>query len=276
MNVEPPLSFRGSPDPRAFIDPGWKPLLTQITTLKDALDHAFRWQGEGGNEEWINAVLRRHGLALEHFKGTSHQEGPHFADRFVFMLLGVEFRSKFGNGGDQMMTIPPWAVLGWVRKESYRDTPSAPMKKLKFEARDANEWDPEGYTSFWSGFPLFLAGEGKNRTQLHRLAGVHRRAPVHEMPFPVIEGFVASPVPFFPWAVAIRSETHPVQVLPFRGLTQDLVGRLGLQWSHKPCWRALAKLMGMVRPLEFARWRKLGPGRGLGVYLQMRLIRAAR
>jgi hypothetical protein len=274
MNVVPPLSIRGAPVLRAFIDPRWKPLLTKITTLKDALDHAFRWHGDGGNEEWINSVLRLHGLELEHFHGTSHLEGPHFPDSLVFMLLGVEFRTSFGTGGNPMMDVPSWAVLGWVRKEAYRATPSAPMKKRKFDARDANDWDPEAYTNFFSGFPLFLAGEGKNRTQLHRLAGVHRRAPVHEMPFPVIEGFVASPVPFFPWAISIRSDSHPVQVLPFRGLTQDLVSKLGLNWSDEPCWRAFAKLLRMVRPMQFARWKKLSPSRSLGIYLRMCLIRA--
>lgn len=274
MDVDPPLLLRGAPVLRALIDPSWKPLLTKITTLKDALDHAFRWHGDGGNEEWINTVLRQHDLDLEHFNGASHEDGPHFPDSLVSMLLGVEFRKSLGSGSNQMMVIPSWAVLGWVRKDGYEATPSLALKNKKFKARDANTWDPEAYTSYWSGFPLFLAGEGKNRAQLHRLAGVHRRAPVHEMPFPVIEGFVASPVPFFPWAVSIRSKAHPVQVLPFRGLTQELVSKLGLRWSPKPCWGAFWKLLGRVHPLDFARWTKLGPGRTLGLYLRMRLIRA--
>ena len=273
-DFESPIVFREFPALRVFIDPNWKPLLTDITRLKDALDHACRWHGVGGNEKWINAVLFKHGLAIEDFEGTSHDNGPHFPDSFVFMLLGVEFRQKFGAGGSKTMLIPPWAVLGWVRKDAYSVTPSKPMKQMKFDARDANDWDPEGYTNFWTGFPLFLAGEGKNRTQLHRLAGVHRRAPVHEMPFPVIEGFVASPVPFFPWAVSIRSQTHPVQVLPFRGITQELVTKLGLRWSPEPCWRAFAKLLLTARPSEYARWIRSGQIRNLGRLLRMCLIRA--
>lgn len=49
-----------------------------------------------------------------------------------------------------------------------KETPSAHLKNKKFDERDANNSDPEAYTSYWNGFPLFLAGEGKNRAQLHR------------------------------------------------------------------------------------------------------------
>lgn len=170
------------------------------------------------------------------------------------------------------MVIPPWAVLGWVRRQAYMDTPAASKKTQKFEARDVNEWDKLAYTFYWSGFPLFLAGEGKNRTQLQRLAGVHRRAPVYEMPFPVIQGFVASPVPFFPWAVAIRSDTHTVQVLPFRQLTEPLVKKLGLQWCSKPSWAALLKLPFLVSPRQLVQWARIKPVRNVGHLLRMRLI----
>lgn len=49
MKLTPFPSQTGAPTYwRARIDPSWKPLLTQITTLKDALDHATRWHGAGG------------------------------------------------------------------------------------------------------------------------------------------------------------------------------------------------------------------------------------
>lgn len=273
MAFESPLVFREFPTSRVIIDPSWKPLLTKITTLKDALDHAFRWHGDGGNEAWINAALRQHGLDLDDFLGTHHTQGPHFGDFFVQMLLGPEFRMRIGEERGQDIEIPPWAVLGWVRKDEYRETPARPIRQLKEAARDVNSCEAEASTSFWSGFPLFLAGEGKNRTQLHRLAGVHRRAVVREMPFPALDGFVASPVPFFPWAVSIRSDAHPVHVLPFRELTQELVAKLGLRWSPDPCWGALAKLLRTVPPKEYARWVKLGQMRNLGHQLRMCMIR---
>lgn len=274
MDFESPLALQEFPTLRLFIDPGWKPLLTKITTLKDALDHAFRWQGGGGNEAWINAVLRQHGLDLDDFQDSHHTEGPHTGDFFVQMLLGPEFHMRMSEELGQDIKIPPWAVLGWVRLDGYRETPSRSLRQLKEAARDVNSRSANVYTSFWSGFPLFLAEEGKNRTQLHRLAGLHRRAVVGEMPFPALKGFVARPVPFFPWAVSIRSELHPVQVLPFRELSQNLVAKLGLRWSPEPCWSAFAKLLRMVRPIDFALWIKLGQKRSLGCHLRMCLIRA--
>ena len=274
MKLTPIASQTGAPTWRARIDPSWKPLLTKITTLKDALDHAFRWHGDGGNEKWINEVLAYHGLALEHFAEASHEQGPHFPDRFVQRLMGVEFRLRCGSEAEHKMVIPPWAVLGWVRKEAYRNTPNAHIKTRKFEARDANAWDPAAHTSYWRGFPLFLAGEGKNRAQLQRLAGVHREAPVYEMPFPVIPGFVASPVPFFPWAVAIRSSTHPVQILPFRRITEELVKKLGMRWSNDACWTAFFKLLRMSVNDEAKNWRERHPRWGIGLYLRLKLIAA--
>lgn len=274
MDFETPFVLQEFPTLRVFIDPSWKPLLTKITTLKDALDHAFRWQGDGGNEAWINAALRQQGLDLDDFQDTHHTQGPHHGDYFVKMLLGPEFHLRMWEERGQDIKIPPWAVLGWVRKDDYRETPSRAMRQLKAAARDVNSRDTKAYTNFWSGFPLFLAGEGKNRTQLHRLAGVHRRSVVREMPFPALDGFVASPVPLFPWAVSIRSDAHPVQVLPFRKLTQDLVAKLGLQWSPEPCWRSFAKLLRTVRLSEYALWIWRGQFRNLGHQIRMCLIRA--
>lgn len=89
MDVDPRLLLRRALVLRAFIDPSWKILLTKITTLKDALDHAFRWHGNGGNDGWINTVLRQHDLELEHFPGTSHQDGPHFPDSLAPCCLAL-------------------------------------------------------------------------------------------------------------------------------------------------------------------------------------------
>lgn len=268
------MTFRGTPTTRVCIDPDWKPLLTEVCELKDALDHAFRWHGKGGNEQWINSALKRHGLELDDFRWGSGADGPHFAEEFVQMLLGAEFTHTGISKPSQMMVIPPWAVLGWVRKDGYMTTPSESCKRLKFEARDLNNWDTNAYTSYWAGFPLFRAGEGKNRTQLQRLAGVHRRAPVYEMPFPDLKGFVARPVPFLPWAVAIHSDKFEVQVLPFRKITEELVKKLGLAWSPTPSWVALLKLMCLINPLQLSRWRKQQSG-GVGHYLRLRLIGGA-
>lgn len=65
-----------------------------------------------------------------------------------------------------------------------------------------------------------------------------------------------------------------LQVLPFRELSQDLVAKLGLRWSPEPCWSGFAKLLRMVRPIDFALWIKLGQKRSLGRQLRMCLIRA--
>ena len=273
MKLTPIPSQTGAPTWRARIDPSWKPLLTQITTLKDALDHATRWHGAGGNEVWINEVLGHHGMKLEHFAEAFHAEGAHQPHKFVEKLLGAEFRIKYMAEGERMMVIPPWAVVGWVREHDYQDTPNKSMTTKKSVAR-AMAVDEKAKTAVWKDFPLFLAEEGKNRTQLHRLAGVHRQSPVFEMPFPVIHGFVASPVPFFPWAVAIRSSTHPVQILPFRRITEELVKKLGMRWSNDACWTAFFKLLRMSVNDEAKNWRERHPRWGIGLYLRLKLIAA--
>ena len=107
MKLTPIPSQTGAPTWRARIDPSWKPLLTQITTLKDALDHATRWHGAGGNEVWINEVLGHHGMKLEHFAEAFHAEGAHQPHKFVEKLLGAEFRIKYMAEGERMMVIPP-------------------------------------------------------------------------------------------------------------------------------------------------------------------------
>ena len=58
---------------KAHIDPSWRPILEEICLLKDALDHAFRWHGEGGNEAWIDDALRPHGLDLQDFAEGSKE-----------------------------------------------------------------------------------------------------------------------------------------------------------------------------------------------------------
>lgn len=241
---------------KVHIDPSWRPILEEICLLKDALDHAFRWHGQGGNETWINDALRPHGLDLNDFAEGTKEDGPNLPDSFLDLLLGKWVFHSTLTPKVQMMEVPPWAVLGWVRKDEYRKTPSLPMEELKLKAVEVN--DSCGATSnadVWTGLPLYLAGEGKNRTQLHRLAEVDRLTRVSEHPFPDIEGFTASPVPFFPWAVAIQSNRHRLQVLPFRALTERLVLKLGMKWNPKPSWGALgALLLRCDSPLQFLRW----------------------
>ena len=132
---------------KAQIDPRWRPLLEEICALKYALDHAFRWHGDGGNENWINDVLRRYGLSLQDFEVGTGEDGPHFPQELLEMLLGSEFRVHSINPVTRLMQIPPWAVLGWVRKSPYKMTPSLTKEELKHAAHAANQWDgSEAYT----------------------------------------------------------------------------------------------------------------------------------
>ena len=263
----------GSPM-KVHIDPGWRALVEEICVLKDALDHAFRWHGDGGNEKWINDALRPYGLDLQDFAEGSDADGPHFPEEFVKMLLGDGFWSRDLQPITRLMEIPPWAVLGWVRKSPYKATPSLSREELQLAAFDANQWDgTESYTHVWTGFPLYLAGEGKNRAQLQRLAGVDRLALVFEHDFPDVPGFTASPVPFFPWAVAIRSDTRPVQVLPLREITEKLVVKLGMKWDPTPSWGALwAFLRQGDSPLRILRWALHDWRNRPGHPLRLRLI----
>ena len=178
---------------------------------------------------------------------------PHTQESTVQMLLGGNFRRSVKVKNKALMVLPPWAVLGWVRKDAYRDMPMASREELLARVASIRDWQrPGAYpeeipsTEYWDGFPLFMAAEGKNRAQLHRLAGVDRLAPVVCMPFPSVEGFAARPMIGLPWAVVVESNTFPARVLPFRRLTEALVKKLGLRWDTKTSWKDLNALASSI------------------------------
>lgn len=249
------------------IDDSWRPLLNEIVTLKDALDHVMLWKQDGESQEWLRNALEPFELAPSDFAPALPLLGPCTPDLFVQMLLGGNFRRTVQAKHKALMVLPPWAVLGWVRKNEYREMPMASREELLARVASIKDWQRPGaypeeipHTEFWDGFPLFMAAEGKNRAQLHRLAGVDRMAPVVCMPFPSVEGFVARPMIGLPWAVVVESNAFPARVLPFRRLTEPLVKKLGLRWDARPSWtdlNALASSIAANRNGGRPRWRHL-------------------
>lgn len=227
-----------------IVDAAWKPLLNEMCVLKEALDHATRWHGKGGNAPWVDAALKRHGLQLGQFEKATDLNGPHFPNEFIELLLGTSMvrlaPSKSVEVG--LVSMPPWAVIGWVRKDKYRDTACLPADALASLANVANDSEECPSTDGFEGLPFFQAGEGKNRTQLQRLAGVPRVCRLVMHPRPAFHEYRARPLALLAWAVALEHPHYPTEVLPFGPLSKKLLLALGVPWTDSPSWRALTAL----------------------------------
>lgn len=232
------------PTGEVIVSPLWKPLLEEICLLKEALDHATRWQGKGENEVWVQSALQRNGLDLSQFSEASHWHGPKFPDKFIHLLLGKHMVRARPSEAEDLgpVEMPSWAVVGWVRKGDYKETPTLSTAELESLANQANEHPEVLPTEGFEGVPFFLAGEGKNRTQLQRLAGVPRVCHLVMHPRPAFEAFRARPVALLPWAVALEHPDYPTEVLPFGELSKKLLQALGVPWTDKASWKALLAL----------------------------------
>lgn len=257
------------------IDAAWKPLLEEICILKEALDHAIRWRDHGPNEKWINSSLKQFGLSVESLRLGSAKLGPRDPRAFGKMLLGTWFRHSENPEDLGMMHIPSWAVMGWIRKDQYRNTPQLSRAELRAKAASVNVSAAQEKPSTYGfhGIPLYWAGEGKNRTQLFRLAEIQRLANLQLYEPPSFKDFRVRPVAGLPWAVALETPDS-VEILPFGNLSRKIYEVIGVQWLNSPSVTALRALRGCIPRYDFKRpsWFQVARWTVRGRSLQLALI----
>lgn len=184
------------------IDPAWKSLLEDACVLKEALDHVLRWRDQGPNKQWVNTALEQHGLCVESFRWGSAGLGPQNPLTFGKMLLGSWISPMSETKCMGIVRMPPWAVIGWVRKDQYQMTPQMSRAKLQETVACVCDEKPSSYG--FEGIPLYWAGEGKNRTQLFRLADAPRLSVLTLYARPSFAKFKIRPVVGLPWAIAFE------------------------------------------------------------------------
>lgn len=231
----------------------WQPLLTRACELKEAFDHLLRWPSSAG-KPWVAQCLAANGLRPEDALAVVGKVCHNFPDHFAGILMGSWYEhqpisSEFSLG---WCRIPPWAVLGWVRKEHYQDTPELSLQQLQCKAAqvDALSQSDIPTTYGFDGIPLLWAGEGKNRTQLFRLADVPRASVLSLSPRPRFEKCRVRPLFLFPSIAVIEYGSGGNDILPFGDLSIDLLTAVGVSRHRRPSLRGLWTLFSELRELH--------------------------
>ncbi len=253
-------SERRANAPHVPVDARWRPLLVQASALKEALDHGLRWKGPHATDDWVRDVLAANGIDLDHARPLASEAALKcaFPDHFAQLLLGSWFRAGDEYRSVGWVTIPEWSVLGWVRKDQYRNTvlDSAATLRLKINGLERRVADAEAIgdstavgptTHAIEGIPLFWAGEGKNRTQLYRLGQVPRTTPLHVYPRPkTLDGLRVRRVAGFKGLAALEFPRGDLEVLPFGDLSEAFLGALGVHLHSRPSVRAGLMVLGAL------------------------------
>ena len=231
---------------QAVIDQRWFELVAMTSQLKEALDHAVRWDSSGPHDADIEEVLQRYQLSRSDLQdGTKLRVGaPH---AFAKLLAGKWLTYAQTTSVLPQVSVPPWSILGWVRKDGYRLTPALSAAQLQVEVDriEATPADADLTTHGMEGVPLFWAGEGKNRTQLYRLADRQRVSKLTLYKRPSLSALKACPLIWAPGIVVLRSADRGVELLPFGDLSKPLLQAIGVKWSNLPslsAWRAAFRL----------------------------------
>lgn len=215
----------------ASVDPLWKPLLSRICRLKEALDHAGRWGSSTPFRSQAQEALKIEGLDFSDFKiETDAVSMPH---SFISLLLGGWVNRLDTKCAYPSVKVPSWTVVGWVRKEQYKDTPSLPQVELEKRIQRISPRDRDESTHCVAGIPVFWAGEGKNRTQLFRLAHASRVGKLTVYCAPDYRRFLARPL-IGCKNVAVMSWSGRHYLLPFGSLSRELCLAVGIPWSNVP------------------------------------------
>jgi hypothetical protein len=227
------------------VDERWRPLIEDVCILKEALDHATQLGITNENDEWVETVFKAHGLSTRHFAKACPSDGPQMPMEFMRILLGTWFfeHSRTCQDEDVLVTkasLPPWATVGWVRKTNYRKTLNLPPVQLIAAVQLSYTHSAE--TIGYFGTPFFLASEGKNRTQLHRLANAPRLSKLLMRKAPPFNELTLRPVPFVSWGVALEHPQRRTEILPFGTLSKRLLLALGATWDDRPYFKGIQAL----------------------------------
>lgn len=255
--LTPPVAAPGHGQAVAVsIDARWRPLLNRACELKEALDHLLRWPVQAARNEGMSNCLAVHGLRAQDAEAVQGEFRYSFPDHFAGALLG----SWFGHHGQDRAvgwcSIPPWAVLGWVRKDAYKATVDLSATMLQETATQVDAQQPaERITTYGvEGIPLFWAGEGKNRTQLFRLANLPRNAPLLLYPRPRLERFCVRRLRIFPGIAVLEYHSGERDILPFADLSIELLCAMGVRHVARPSLAALWTLWSQLGALHG--WRQ--------------------
>ncbi len=239
------------------IDARWRPLLSRACELKEALDHLVRWPAQAARNEGVRQCLVAHGLPAQGAAIVHSEFRFSCPDHFAGALLG----GWFGHQGQGLAVgwcaIPPWAVLGWVRQDGFEVTADMTTAQLRAKAAqvDAEQAaDPRFSTYGVEGIPLFWAGEGKNRTQLFRLANLPRNTLLRLYSRPRLERFCVRRLPLFPSIAVLEYHSGERDILPFGDLSIDLLSAIGVRYVVRPSWAGLWTLWAELRALHG--WRQ--------------------
>lgn len=240
------------------IDPIWRKSVERACLLKDALDHAIRWPEKCYGIPSIESTLLKVGFVSADFAHGGHKLGPQQPDMFVKLLMGQWF-SRQDKKGEAIgcVRVPAWSVMGWVRKDSYAETPTLPLDEIKQLAKDvpsgATKSDPAPSLNCIGGIPLFFAGEGKNRAQLFRLAERPYDSVCTWYSAPDVKKFVAARLVMTKNIVVLRGIDEDgrrfADILPFGKLSTELLAAAGVSRQARP---SLSGWLALWRTL----WRK--------------------
>lgn len=224
----------------------WRPIVEGCCELKEAIDFASRWpiSTQWGSE--VKKILASHHLLISDIPKHSDL-AANFPDHFACLLGGKSiFRlQRATSNAVQRTALPGWATLGWVRKDDYAATPTLGQQELM---RALEKLPPDATTDVIAGIPLFMAGEGKNRTQIQRLSGARRETylRVHERPNVAL--LTARPLAFAPGIVVLESG-RGYELLPFRTASEPLLRAIGVNWVDTPCYRPwLGRALALGKP----------------------------
>jgi len=236
----------------------WQPWVNRACELKEAIDHLMHWPVQAADSDWATRCLVANGLRLEDASAVQGKFLCNFPDHFGGALMGSWFGFPRGESSDAgWCSIPHWAVLGWVRKDDYQATPEMPLEQLQRKTAevDAQPLAAGPTTYAIEGIPLFWAGEGKNRTQLFRLANRPRTTPLRIYPRPRgFERCVVRRVRLFPCLAVLEYGSGARDILPFGRLSIDLLTAVGVRYRAQPSFAALWTLLTELRALHG--WRQ--------------------
>lgn len=230
------------------VDLAWRPIIEQCCELKEAIDHASRWPTESPWKKTMENVLMRHDLAISDIPSHSSLKGnlPH---HFACLLGGDSIftvRNPIKENIGKVMA-PAWSTLGWVRKPGYDKTPTLTTTELISKARSTPS---DASTYVVGGIPLFMASEGKNRTQLQRFANAARETELTIFALRDVSTFCLRPLAFIPGLLVLEDANH-CELLPFRAISKSLLIAIGVRWSKWPSFKPwVGEALKLGKPWE--------------------------
>lgn len=241
---------------RLVIDARWRCLIEEVCVLKEAIDHASRWPDESRHRPWIGETLKRVGLEAGDFQNRTFGSALEMPHSFLALVLGgwFSYRAEASVTFRGLAEIPEWAVVGWLRIDQHRHTSALHKDQIASRATKVqSEYNDREkvFTYGFEGIPLLWAGEGKNRTQLFRMAGLPRRSELILYPRPDASEFVASRLLGMP-GITVLSKDGRSEVLPFGDLSRRLLIAMGVRWSDVPNLKGWGSLRCSGRRLSLA------------------------